>query len=92
MHDRRPAQTTRLILRALHQTGQRAVLYVAVPERFQGPDRPFDGFLIRDDCEAGDAPVCLQCLGARGQAADGTYCSCVCTTGDCPAVRCVECR
>lgn len=69
----------------------RDVLYVPVPERFQGPDRPFTGYLIQDACDLAPSDLARFCSGGFGTTEDGTACSCTCTTGDAPGVSCVSC-
>ena len=69
----------------------RDVLYVPVPERFQGPDRPFTGYLIQDACDVPPGDLAPFCSGGFGTTEDGTACSCTCTTGEAPGVSCVSC-
>ena len=64
-------------------------LYVPIPERYQEGALNTDGIILKETCETGT--LCLQCVGGRGEAPDGTKCSCVCTLGACPAVDCVTC-
>lgn len=64
-------------------------LYVPIPERFQNGALNTDGIILKATCETGT--LCLQCVGGRGEAPDGTKCSCVCTLGACPATDCVTC-
>ncbi|HMB91532.1 MAG TPA: hypothetical protein VKP65_11840 [Rhodothermales bacterium] len=64
-------------------------LYVPIPERFQEGALNTDGIILKETCETGN--LCLQCVGGRGEAPDGTKCSCVCTLGACPATDCVTC-
>ncbi len=67
------------------------VLYVAVPERYRGPDRPFSGYLVQDTCDLPPGDLGLFCTGGFGATADGTACSCTCTAGAAPGVGCVAC-
>lgn len=69
----------------------REVLYVPVPERFQGPDRPFTGYLIQDACDLDPSDLARFCTGGFGTTEDGTACSCTCTTAEAPGVSCVSC-
>src|SRR5690606_15951968 len=69
----------------------RDVLYVPVPERFQGEQRPFTGFLVQDTCDVGDGDLCRFCAGGFGVSESVAACSCICTAGACPGLRCVEC-
>ena len=69
----------------------RDVLYIPVPERFQGPERPFDGFIVQDACGIAEGELARFCTGGYGETDDGTSCSCVCTTGEAPGLECVSC-
>lgn len=69
----------------------RDVLYVPVPERFQGPDRPFTGYLIQDACDLGSDDLARFCSGGFGTTDEGAACSCTCTTGEAPGMSCVAC-
>lgn len=69
----------------------RDVLYVPVPARFQGPDRPFTGYLIQDACDVASDELAPFCSGGFGTTEDGAACSCTCTTGEAPGVGCVSC-
>ncbi|MDX1531595.1 MAG: hypothetical protein R3362_08720 [Rhodothermales bacterium] len=69
----------------------RDVLYVPVPPRFQGPERRFDGLVVRDACDLSPEGLCRFCTGGYGETDDGAACSCVCTIGECPGVECVAC-
>ena len=69
----------------------RGVLYVPVPERFQGPDRPFTGYLIQDACDLGSDDLAPFCSGGFGTTDDGAACSCTCTAGEAPGLGCVTC-
>lgn len=64
-------------------------LYVPIPERFQRGALNTDGVILKATCETGS--LCLQCVGGRGEAPDGTKCSCTCTLGTCPGTECVTC-
>lgn len=69
----------------------RDVLYVAVPERFQGPDRPFTGYLVQDACDVASGEQALFCSGGFGTTDTGASCSCTCTAGEAPGLSCVSC-
>lgn len=69
----------------------RDVLYVPVPERFQGPDRPFTGYLIQDACDLDPSDLAPFCSGGFGTTDEGASCSCTCTAGEAPGVSCVTC-
>ena len=69
----------------------RDVLYVPVPERFQGPDRAFTGYIIQDACDISTGDLAPFCAGGFGTTEAGTSCSCTCTTGEAPAQPCVSC-
>ena len=69
----------------------RDVLYVPVPERFQGADRPFTGYLIQDACDVASDDLAPFCSGGFGTTDAGTPCSCTCTTGEAPGLGCVTC-
>lgn len=69
----------------------RDVLFIPIPERFQGPDRPFDGYIVQDVCDITDGELARFCTGGYGETDDGTSCSCVCTTGEAPGLDCVSC-
>lgn len=69
----------------------RDVLYIPVPERFQGPQRAFTGYLVQDACDIPDGELAPFCTGGFGETEDGTACSCTCTTGDAPGIGCVTC-
>ena len=70
---------------------RRDVLYIPIPERFQGPQRPFNGYIVQDVCDVPSGQVDLFCTGGFGETDDGTACSCTCTTGESPGVGCVSC-
>ena len=69
----------------------RDVLYIPVPERFQGPDRPFTGYIIQDACDVASGELAPFCVGGFGTTESGSACSCTCTTGEAPAQPCVSC-
>jgi hypothetical protein len=69
----------------------RDVLYIPVPERFQGADRPFTGYLVQDACDVTSGELARFCTGGFGETDDGTACSCTCTTGEAPGLGCVSC-
>ena len=69
----------------------RDVLYVPVPERFQGPERPFNGYIIQDACDLSPGDLAPFCFGGFGTTERGATCSCTCTTGEAPAQPCVSC-
>ena len=69
----------------------RDVLYIPVPERFQGAERPFTGYLVQDACDVTSGELARFCTGGFGTTDDGTACSCTCTTGEAPGVGCVSC-
>ncbi len=70
---------------------QRDVLYISVPARHQGPDRPFAGYIVQDVCDVPSGELGLFCTGGFGTTDDGSACSCTCTTGEAPGVGCVSC-
>ena len=67
----------------------RDVLFVPVPARHQGPERPFDGFVVQDACDVTDPG--RTCTGGYGTAESGAACGCTCTIGEAPGVPCVSC-
>jgi hypothetical protein len=69
----------------------RDVLYIPVPERFQGASRSFTGYLVQDACGTSPSELATFCTGGFGETEDGTACSCTCTTGEAPGVGCVSC-
>lgn len=69
----------------------RDVLYIPVPERFQGPDRAFTGYIIQDACDITSGDLAPFCAGGFGTSDSGTACGCTCTTGEAPAQPCVSC-
>jgi hypothetical protein len=69
----------------------RDVLYIPIPERFQGAERPFTGYLVQDACDVTSGELARFCTGGFGETDDGTACSCTCTTGEAPGVGCVSC-
>lgn len=69
----------------------RDVLYISVPARHQGADRPFTGYIVQDTCDISSAELSLFCTGGFGTTDDGATCSCSCTTGEAPGVGCVAC-
>lgn len=70
---------------------ERDLLFIAVPESMQGETRPYDGLIVRDACDVPEGSLCTTCIGGAGTRPDGTRCSCVCTTGECPGASCVSC-
>lgn len=69
----------------------RDVLYIPVPERFQGPDRPFTGYVIQDACDVASGELAPFCAGGFGTTDGGASCNCTCTAGEAPAQPCVTC-
>ena len=69
----------------------RDVLYVPVPERFQGPDRAFTGYIVQDACDISTGDLAPFCAGGYGTTDSGMSCTCTCTTGEAPAQPCVSC-
>lgn len=69
----------------------RDVLFVSVPERHRGAERPFSGYLVQDACDLPPGDLGLFCTGGFGTTDDGTPCSCTCTAGEAPGVGCVSC-
>jgi len=69
----------------------RDVLYIPVPGRHQGADRPFSGYIVQDACDITPGELGLFCTGGFGTTDEGTACSCTCTTGEAPGVGCVVC-
>ncbi len=67
----------------------REALFVPIPARHQGPERPFDGFVVQDACDVADFG--RTCTGGYGTAESGASCSCVCTLGAAPGIPCVSC-
>lgn len=69
----------------------RDVLYIPLPERFQGPDRAFNGYIVQDACSLSSGDLAPFCFGGYGTSPSGAACSCTCTTGEAPAQPCVSC-
>ena len=69
----------------------RDVLYIPVPERFQGPERPFHGFIAQDACDVAEGELARFCTGGFGTTDDGASCSCTCSIGEAPGLDCVSC-
>lgn len=83
-----------LLLRDASQVGcasLRDVLYIPVPERFQGPERAFTGYIVQDACDLSSGDLAPFCAGGFGISDGGTACSCTCTAGESPAQPCVSC-
>jgi hypothetical protein len=69
----------------------RDVLFIPVPERFQGAERPFDGYIVQDACDITSGELARFCTGGFGETDAGASCSCTCTTGEAPGLDCVSC-